>query len=185
MTKHTIITIKKVSVKARYKFIWLKSIEGLDMSKHCAAGLIGSTYTTRVMHEEIINKSSDKHLTLRSRNGLYYLCGVSEPYIWKKNFHLPFKYAENKLIQFESNGIEVETINAERIELHDVNRQKCRFPGAHFPEYYTCRNWQFANMLINNEIEGYFVKNTYGYCYEVRRGIENDFFAEMDLRNFK
>lgn len=184
MQKYTIIRIRKVSVTARYKFIWLKSIDALDLSKHCAAGLVGETYTTGTMRSRIINKS-DTHLTLRSRNGLYYLCGVSEPYVWKNNFHLPFKYAENRTILHESNGIAVDILNAERIELIEVDRERCRFPGKNFREFYTCRNWQFANMLVNGQIDGYFVKNTYGSWYQVHRGIQNDFFAELNVADFK
>ena len=54
---------------------------------------------------------------------------MATPYSWENNFHLAWKEKEGSSIEYESNGISIKLKNAEK------------------PEYYTCRNWQFANRI--------------------------------------
>ena len=81
----------------------------------------------------------------------YYLCGGSSPYKWENNFHLAWKEKRGASFEYSFNGITIRLKNAERIEFSadDVDLSQ---KYADRPEYYTCRNWQFANR-VKEEID--------------------------------
>lgn len=141
------ITITRINVTGRFKYLWLKYINGIDLSNHCAKSFIG-TYSKKISNTM---KTEENIILDESEAVVYYLCGVSSPYNWDKNFHLAFKEKEGSILKFNHNGIEIEIENAERIlfseqdiDPSDVNADK--------PVYATCRNWQFAHWLRRNNI---------------------------------
>lgn len=141
------ITIKEINVTGKFKYLWLKYINGIDLSNHCAKCLLG-TYSKKISN----TTSSAADLTLDESNAIvYYLCGVSMPYNWNKNFHLAFKEKEGSSVKVNYNGIEIELDNAEQIlfSMDDINPAD---PNANKPVFATCRNWQFAHYLRKNEI---------------------------------
>lgn len=129
--------IKTLEVNGNFKYLWLKTVEDVDLSQHCAKCLIGK-YDNRISPEKCIYKDIDL------QDKYYYLCGVSKPYNWSMNFHLAFRPCNGNKIAFSKNGICVEIEDAEIIEISpnninllDVNAGKKAFS--------TCRNWQFAH----------------------------------------
>ena len=126
-------------------------VNDVDLSKHCKPCLKGYTskkITKWTRHEEnvCLDESEAKY---------YYLCGGSYPYKWENNFHLAWKEKSGASFEYSFNGITLKLQNAERIEFceDDINKSQ-EYAGR--PEYYTCRNWQFANKVkysINKEIE--------------------------------
>lgn len=77
--------INKIIVKNNFMYIWLKSVDDVDLTKHCAKCLIGE-------YNESINKHTRVNNNIQLDNEkIYYLCGVSKPYVWDNNFHLAFK----------------------------------------------------------------------------------------------
>ena len=110
--------------------------------KHCKPCLKGYTskkITKWTRHEEnvCLDESEAKY---------YYLCGGSYPYIWKNNFHLAWKEKSGASFEYSFNGITIRLKNAERVEFSQDDIEKTQ-KYADRPEYYTCRNWQFANKV--------------------------------------
>lgn len=165
MSEMTIV-LKKLTVEKGFSTLWFYNITGLKLDKHCQDGFLGKCIVTGEVYEKFVNKGvCDFPFT--SKNGLYYLCGVAKPFNWEKNFHCPFMFAEGERFEYESNGVTVELENAKRIPIVEVNRATCPFPGKDDKQYYTCRNWQFANMLVEGQVEGYRAEHVEGYRYKV------------------
>lgn len=117
-------------------------VNDVDLSKHCKPCLKG--YTSKrinkwTRHEE--NVSLDE-----SEAKYYYLCGGSYPYRWENNFHLAWKEKQGSSFEYSFNGITIRLKDAEMVEFSqdDVDSSQ---KYADRPEYYTCRNWQFANKV--------------------------------------
>ena len=139
--------IEEIDIQNQWSFIWLMYVNDVDLSKHCKPCLKG--YTSKKIgkwtrHEEnvCLDESEAKY---------YYLCGGSYPYKWENNFHLAWKEKRGASFEYSFNGITIRLKNAERIEFSadDVDLSQ---KYADRPEYYTCRNWQFANR-VKEEID--------------------------------
>lgn len=126
--------ISKLLVTGKFKYFWLKSVEAVDLSKHCARCLIGE-------YDERINSTQTEYLNLHLDRDIYYLCGVTQPFIWKNNFHLAFKAKEGSKISVNKNGVLIEIEDAEQLPISP----KYILDTSKGTAYLTCRNWQFAN----------------------------------------
>lgn len=133
--------IKTLKVSKPFMYLWLKSVDGVDLTKHCAKCLKGE-------YDNRISNGAKSIEGLGLTHEVYYLCGVSKPYVWKNNFHLAFKKSESvrDCVKVSKNGIEVEIEGAVEIEfsIKDVDEE---LPQARKAEFRTCRNWQFANLF--------------------------------------
>ena len=134
--------IEEIDVKNQWSFIWLMYVNDVDLSKHCKPCLKGYTskkITKWTRHEEnvCLDESEAKY---------YYLCGGSYPYKWENNFHLAWKEKSGASFEYSFNGITIRLKNAERIEFSEEDVDLSQ-KYADRPEYYTCRNWQFANKI--------------------------------------
>lgn len=132
------ICIKTLDVNAPFRYLWLKRVAGVDLSVHCARCLKG----------QYINISPrNPHTTdIPLANGIYYLCGVSMPYNWAKNFHIAFEYSEGSRIEYANNGISVVIENAIELPISESYIDQTD-QNAWKKEFRTCRNWQFAHYL--------------------------------------
>ena len=133
------IYIKTLDVNAPFRYLWLKHVTGVDLNVHCA----------RCLQGEYINGISPRnpHTTdIELNDGVYYLCGVSLPYVWEKNFHIAFEYKADSRIEYENNGISVVIENAARLPVSEEYVDSSH-PKAWKKEFRTCRNWQFAHYL--------------------------------------
>lgn len=137
--------IKSINVTGDFKYLWLKTVENVDLSVHCARCLIGK-YDNRI--KPFKGLRTDLLLT----DNIYYLCGVSSPYRWENNFHLAFKPCEGSSVEYSNNGIDIVIENAERIDISDKYIDS-RNINAGKRDYFTCRNWQFANWFYQKKIE--------------------------------
>ena len=134
--------IEVIDIKNQWSFIWLMYVNDVDLSKHCKPCLKGYTskkITKWTRHEEnvCLDESEAKY---------YYLCGGSYPYKWENNFHLAWKEKSGASFEYSFNGITIRLNNAERIEFSEDDVDLSQ-KYADRPEYYTCRNWQFANKV--------------------------------------
>ena len=133
------INIKQLTVSKPFKYLWLKHITGIDLNVHCAKCLKGEYIS------DVNNKiTSLKDLPLQ--NGVYYLCGVSLPFVWVNNFHLAFEYSEGDVVRYSNNGIEIIIENAVSLPISEKFIDETN-NKAKYKSYNTCRNWQFANYL--------------------------------------
>ena len=138
------ITIKKMTATANFRYLWLKNVTGVNLAEHCAKCLTGE-------YEKGIGGNT-KEITDRELDGeIYYLCGVAIPYDWNNNFHLAFKRSEGDTVEYENNGIHILIENAERLPI-SPEYIPADDPNAGRKAYSTCRNWQFAHYL-NSQAE--------------------------------
>lgn len=135
--------IEKIEVKARFRFLWLKYVDSVDLNQHCAKCLLGE-----------FSKKISNQITLQENIALdevipkyYYLCGVSLPYRWIKNFHLAFKYKEGSTLEIDENGISLIIKDAELVRILPYDMRKRKHSKIVRPEFNTCRNWWFANSI--------------------------------------
>jgi hypothetical protein len=151
-------TIREMHWKGAWCSIWLMYVEGVDISKHCKWGLEGFTsnrmtkFLGNVHGLNSTQKLPGRHfydLGLdESKADAYYICGVAYPLNWEDNFHLAFSYCPGENIIFDERGVSGTILNARRIPIGEIDREKCMYPGKDDPKFYTCRNWQFANMYL-------------------------------------
>ena len=134
--------IEEITVDNQWSFIWLMYVSGIDLEKHCKPCLKGFT-------SKKIGKwtKHEKNVPLdESKAKYYYLCGGSYPYKWENNFHLAWKESPGKSFEYSFNGITIKIMNGERIEFSQDDIEKGQ-KYASKEEYFTCRNWQFANRV--------------------------------------
>lgn len=131
--------IKLIKVENEFKYLWLKTVEDVDLSVHCARCLKGK-YDSRIRPFKGILED------LELDDKIYYLCGVSQPYKWSDNFHLAFVPSEGNVVDVNEHGIHIIIENAERINI-SPDYIDSKNPKSHEYAYKTCRNWQFANMF--------------------------------------
>ena len=136
-------TIREINVDGAFRYLWLKHVTGVDLSVHCARCLLG----------EYDNRISDD---TRHASGLvlpsapfHYLCGVSSPYVWARNFHLAFREKEGYIVEVARHGIRIVIEDAEEVPFGETDIDPLD-PHAHLKAYRTCRNWQFAHKVKNN-----------------------------------
>lgn len=141
--------IETVEIKSKFRYLWLKYVNGVNLNVHCAGCLKGS-------YSKEINPSHSRlnGIELSEFEAKYfYLCGVASPYKWENNFHLAFEQKNNSIIDINENGIKIKILNAERLIIMPIdfsNKSKYKDDKA----YFTCRNWQFANQISKNLLQG-------------------------------
>lgn len=135
--------IEEISTYYNFKYLWLKTVESVNMSVHCARCLIGE-------YDRRINSHLDhKENIVLDKGKIYYLCGVTKPFIWERNFHLAFKYEKGGYIDIEENGIRIKIKDAIMLPITQEYIDK-DIPHANERPFYSCRNWQFANWFLKN-----------------------------------
>ncbi len=138
--------IEEITVENQWSFIWLMYVNGIDLEKHCKPCLMGFT-------SKKIGKwtKHERNVPLdESKAKYYYLCGGSYPYKWVNNFHLAWKEKAGSSFEYSFNGITIKIKNGEKIEFSEEDIEEGQ-KHASKEEYFTCRNWQFANR-VKNEI---------------------------------
>lgn len=141
------IVIKEMKTKRNWMYLWGKYVNGVDLENHCAKCLLGK-------YSKKINKDTKevKNLVLdEGSSKIFYLCGVTKPYVWEDNFHLALRYKEGCNIKINKKSIYLELENAEELPI-DFDINNCEHEKKTKKEYSTCRNWQFA-YLYKNMIE--------------------------------
>lgn len=134
--------INELTVKSACRFLWLKKVVDVDLSKHCSKSLIGD-------YIETIQAEQEHYENVDLQNGIYYLCGVVVPFIWENNIHLAFRYSAGDRVKIDNDFYKVDIEDAELIE---ITKEQIDYtlPKAKFKTYNTCRNWWFANWFKKN-----------------------------------
>ena len=137
------VIIEHIGITAPFRYLWLKYVRGVDLNVHCADCLLGD-YSELVSPELGLEEHD---LTLDEYQGeIFYLCGVSKPYNWDRNFHLAFRHAPGEKFTCEEHGVSVTIANAQRIDFETFDaRNKAKGPNRSKLVFNTCRNWIFAN----------------------------------------
>ena len=129
--------IRVITVSAPFKYLWLKTVEGVDLNQHCARCLVGR-------YSKAVSNTMKQAEYIPLEDSVYYLCGVALPFNWHRNFHLAFRPCPGSTIDYDSNGIHVLVEDAERLPVSAEYIDPAD-PHANVKAYSTCRNWQFAH----------------------------------------
>lgn len=139
---HLILDIKKPC-----SFFWLRSIRNARIDRCCAKCFIGEAY-----HEvyEGTRFKSEAHVSLDikpdPRAKAYYLCGLSRGFRYKDNTHVAFVPCKGQNIEIENEKIKLSISDARQINFQDY---KPAPEGEYSYEQRMCRNWIFANYLLD------------------------------------
>ena len=118
--------------KGYWMYFWVKTIESVDLNNHCAKSFIG-----KYLHGNLI-KTTTKNV---------YICGVSKPFIYKNNLHIALKEKIGHNFTIKEKGVIINIYDAERIEVKSLIKGQAKNINSNKIEYYTCRNWQYANQI--------------------------------------
>lgn len=136
-----ILTLERT---APFSYLWLKHVTGVNLNTHCAKSLLGEYLP------DVSANITELH-DIALPDGIYYLCGVSNPYCWSRNFHLAFCNGSD-VIDVDYNGVHVVLEGACRLPIDTESMVANAHPKIRYKSYNTCRNWQFANWLVHSGI---------------------------------
>lgn len=131
------MVIKSIEVERTFRYLWLKSVRDVDLSRRFSRCLIGD-YDSRIN-----NRLTEAH-DIELFEDVYYLCGVSGWYDKGENFNLAFRRKDGSAIDYCSNGVTVRIEGAERLPI-DAKYNNPADRHYRTKSYCTCSNWQFAN----------------------------------------
>ena len=138
------VIIRELDIKQKYFYVWLKYVNGFDLTEHCAKCLLGS-------YEKRINRNTFEYRNIElSPSRYYYFCTVNS---YPTNIHLAFEEAEGETVEIEDDRYRIVIDNARQIKF-DASRIDPALPGATKKVFNTCRNWQFANWIKTGEKGG-------------------------------
>lgn len=126
-----------VSIEYRseeWNYFWIKTVESVDLTKHCARVFIGK-YLKIV--PQVIPEDVDT----------IYLCGVAKPFKWANNLHAPIISKKGSVAVVEEKGVKMVIKDAELVPIVSLKKGEGLLPFGNKKEYYTCRNWQYANQI--------------------------------------
>ncbi len=135
----------RLEILKQCNLFWLKDIRDVDISKCCAKCFIG-VYDNRFWDATHLKSSGVVDIIVRQHPEAkaYYLCGLSDGYVWALNTHVAFVPDENSEIHIENDRIKLDISNARRINFWDYTPNP---PGKYTKSQRTCRNWIFANYI--------------------------------------
>lgn len=138
--------IPKIAIERgqrQYRYLWLKYVTGIDLSRHCARSLHGR-YSRHVNAE---SQDVEVRLDEYPHSLAWYLCGVTtRPYRWEDNPHLALEAAPGHTEKLSLQDLTV-TVNGARPIHFDDRHIDPEHPCANRQEFSSCRNWQFAHYL--------------------------------------
>jgi hypothetical protein len=118
---------------------WAKNVIGFDHTHHCIECLIGDRI-------EQVNKRLPVNTDVDIGYGdgdIIYVCGVTYPYRWRNNFHLPVIGKQGAVAQKATwNGSLIEIYDAVEMPFDDSKAVKLYKDLGRI--YTTCRNFQFG-----------------------------------------
>lgn len=135
----------RLEITKRCNFFWLRAIEDVDISQCCAKCFIGPKdnrvyYGTLHKSEALVDIDIRQYPKVKA----YYLCGLSDGFVWELNTHVAFVPERNSGIHIVTDRYKLDITNARRINFWDYVPNP---PGVFTKQQRTCRNWIFANYL--------------------------------------
>lgn len=134
-----------LEILKKCNFFWLRDICNVDITQCCAKCFIGGK-DNRVYYGTLHKSSAVVDIDVKQNPAAkaYYLCGLSEGFVWELNTHVAFVPDRNSEIHIENDRIKLDITNARRIHFWDYVPNP---PGNFTKSQRTCRNWIFANYL--------------------------------------
>ena len=142
------MTIKTFKTTERFSYLWLKYVNGFNLSVHCAKCLEGKYSRLFPFRKKVLELSE---AALDEYQAKYmYLCGVTNEY--SRNLHIAFEYAEGETLHYIDGKTIVVIENARQIEIIELSSYQAE-PKGKFAIYNTCRNWRFAYQMTHSKDE--------------------------------
>lgn len=137
-----------LDIKQKCSFFWLRGIRKVRIDQCCAKCFIGDTF------HEVYEKTRYKdkahvelEITPDERVKAYYLCGLSRGMFYDNNTHVAFVPCAGKSISIENDKIKLTITDAREINFQGY----VPHPDGEFTnEQRRCRNWIFANYILDN-----------------------------------
>lgn len=137
-------TVSLFTTTESFRYLWLKYITGFDLSAHCAKCLHGTYSSHFGGHVKRVVGARLNEAPAR----FFYICGVTEPYRWKDNLHVAFRYKPGSVLQYDDGKTGIVIEDAERIEIQKLPDYQLE-PHGTDRAYHTCRNWRFAYQIVH------------------------------------
>ena len=136
-----------LDIKKKCSFFWLRGINNARIDKCCAKCFSGIKFN-EVYEQTYFKDKAHVELSLLPdvRVKAYYLCGLSHGFRYDDNTHVAFVPDEEKNIVIDNDKIHLEITGAREIHFQDYKPN----PVGNFTvEQRACRNWIFANYLLD------------------------------------
>jgi hypothetical protein len=136
-----------LDVKQKCAFFWLRAIRDARIDKCCAKCFIGERFANVYKATRYKEKAHVKvEIKPDNRVKAYYLCGLSNGMKYENNTHIAFVPCEGQSVRIENDKIHLEITNAREIRFQEY---KPNPEGEFTQEQRKCRNWIFANYLLD------------------------------------
>ena len=130
-----------LEIKKRCSFFWLRAIRNARIDKCCAECFIGDKLNEVYEKTRFKDKATvELDIPLDESVKAYYLCGLSRGFRYDDNTHVAFVPCK------ENDKIKLVITDARQI---DFQSYKPNPEGEFTHEQRTCRNWIFANYLLD------------------------------------
>lgn len=136
-----------LEIKTKCSFFWLRAIRNARIDKCCAKCFIGDPFHevyegTRYKEKALV----ELDIPQDSRVKAYYLCGLSKGFRYENNTHVAFVPCEGQSIEVDNDRIHLVIEGARQIDFQSYQPNP---EGEFTQEQRTCRNWIFANYLLD------------------------------------
>ena len=136
-----------LDIKEPCNFFWLRGIRRARIDQCCAKCFIGDAFheiyeQTHFAKKAHVEFEIPADATIRA----YYLCGLSRGFVYANNTHVAFNPSPGDRIIKDTSLIHLEITDAREIQFQDYVPHPT---GEYTDEQRSCRNWIFANYLLD------------------------------------
>ncbi len=136
-----------LEIKQKCSFFWLRGIHKARIDRCCVKCFIGDVYRevyegTRYREKALV----ELDVTPNVHTKAYYLCGLSRGFKYENNTHVAFVPCEGQIVEVDNDRIHLIITNARRIDFENYQPDP---EGDFTQEQRNCRNWIFANYLLD------------------------------------
>lgn len=136
-----------LEIKKKCAFFWLRAIRNARIDKCCAKCFISDSFHEVYDRTRFKDKAFvELDIIPNERVKAYYLCGLSNGFKYDENTHVAFVPCEGQNISIDNDKIRLVINDARQI---DFENYKPNPEGEFTEEQRTCRNWIFANYLLD------------------------------------
>jgi len=140
-----------LDVKQRCSFFWLRGIRGARIDRCCAKCFSADTFhevyeATRFKDKAHVELDIVPSLKVKA----YYLCGLSKGFKYENNTHVAFVPCKGQNIEIDDERIHLLITDARQIDFQGYEPHPV---GEFTEEQRTCRNWIFANYLLDGKLQ--------------------------------
>ena len=140
-----------LDVKQKCNWFWLRGIRNARIDKCCV-----QCFNADAFHEvyEATHHKDKAHVELdlipNPKYKAYYLCGISPGSKYEKNTHIAFVPCEGQNVDVDDDRMHFTVTDARRIDFQGYEPHP---EGEFTPQQRRCRNWIFANYLLDGKLQ--------------------------------